>query len=147
MAQRRVTHVRIGDKERDESVALLAQHFALGRLSPAEHEQRHNAARSAVLRAEIEILFEDLPAPHPDLSAAEPPPLTPAQKAELEAAMETPWSNAMNIVGGLAVLFGVPAGVVLGFTLDWWWSLLVVLGVLIVALVLSEVTKKRRKQD
>lgn len=147
MAQRRVTHVRIGDKEREESVALLAQHFSLGRLSPAEHEQRHNAARSAVLRSEIELLFDDLPAPHPDLSAAAPPPLTPQQQAELEARRETPLSNAMNVLGGLAVLLGVPAGVVLGFTLGWWWSLLVVLGVLIVALALSEVTKKRRKQD
>jgi Flp pilus assembly protein TadB len=147
MAQRRFTHVRIGDKERDESVALLAEHFSLGRLSPSEHEQRHNAARSAVVRAEIETLFGDLPSPHPDLSAAEPPPLTPRQQAEIEAAMETPWSNAMNVIGGLTVLFGVPAGIVLGFTLGWWWSLLVVVAVLIVALVLSEVTKKRRKQD
>lgn len=140
-------HVRIGDRERDESVALLAQHFSFGRLSPAEHESRHNAARSAVLRSEIELLFDDLPAPHPDLSAAEPPPLTPQQRAELDANRETRLSSAMTMTGGLTLLFGVPAGIVLGFTLGWWWSLLVVLGVVVVALVLSEVTKKRKIQD
>jgi Flp pilus assembly protein TadB len=147
MAQRRFTHVRIGDKERDEAVVLLAQHFSSGRLSPAEHELRHNAAKAAVLRAEIENLFEDLPAPHPDLSAAEPPPLTPEQLKELDERRETPLSKAMTMVGGLSVLFGVPAAVVLGFTLGWWWSFLVVFGVMIVALVLSEVTKKRKIQD
>jgi hypothetical protein len=147
MAQRRFMHVRIGDKERDEAVALLSQHFSSGRLSPAEHEQRHDAAKAAVLRAEIEVLFDDLPAPHPDLSEAEPPPLTPEQRKQLDANRETPMSNAMTMVGGLTLLLGVPAGIVLGFTLGWWWTLLVVLGLMIVALVLSEVTKKRKIQD
>lgn len=147
MAQRRFTHVRIGDKERDEAVALLAQHFSSGRLSPTEHEQRHNAAKGAVLRAEIEVLFDDLPAPHPDLSAAEPPPLTPAQRAELEARQETPLSSAMGMIGGLAVIIGLPIGLVLGFTLGWWWTLIPVAGVLVLALVLSEMTKKRNIQD
>jgi hypothetical protein len=140
-------YVRIGDRERDESVALLAEHFSFGRLSPAEHEQRHNAAKAAVIRSEIEILFEDLPAPHPDLSAAEPPPLTAQQAADLEAKLDTPMSNAMSVVGGLTVLIGVPAGFVLGFTLGWWWTFLVVFGLMVVALVLSELTKKRKIQD
>jgi hypothetical protein len=147
MAQGRFMYVRIGDKERDESVALLAEHFSFGRLSPAEHEQRHNAAKAAVIRSEIEILFEDLPAPHPDLSGAEPPPLTAQQAAELEAKLETPMSNAMTVVGGATVLFGVPAGVVLGFALGWWWSLIPVFALMTVTLVLSEVTKKRKIQD
>ncbi|MBP2322785.1 hypothetical protein JOF56_003170 [Kibdelosporangium banguiense] len=147
MAQRPFMHVRIGDKERDESVTLLAQHFSFGRLSPTEHEQRHNAARAAILRSEIEILFEDLPAPHPDLSAAEPPPLTPDQRKELDASRETPLSSAMNVVGGLSLLFGLPAGIVLGFTLGWWWTLLVVFAVMIISIVLSAVTKKRRIHD
>jgi hypothetical protein len=147
MAQRRFTHVRIGDKEREDAVALLAQHFSSGRLSPAEHELRHNAAKGAVLRAEIENLFDDLPAPHPDLSAAEPPPLTPEQRKELDQKRETPLSSAMTMIGGLSVLIGVPAAFVLGFTLDWWWTFVVVFGLMIVAIVLAEVTKKRKIQD
>jgi Flp pilus assembly protein TadB len=147
MAQRRFTHVRIGDTERDEAVALLAQHFSAGRLSPAEHELRHIAAKAAVLRSEIELLFDDLPAPHPDLSAAEPPRLTAEQKAALEASRETPVSKAMTVAGGLVVLVGVPGGFVLGFTLGWWWSFGVVFALMLVALVLSEVTKKRKIQD
>ena len=67
--------------------------------------------------------------------------------AELDANRETRLSSAMTMTGGLTLLFGVPAGIVLGFTLGWWWSLLVVLGVVVVALVLSEVTKKRKIQD
>lgn len=147
MAQRRFTHVRIGDKERDEAVALLAQHFSAGRLSPAEHESRHNAAKGAVLRAEIENLFDDLPAPHPDLSAAEPPPLTPQQRMELDKKRETPLSSALSMIGGLALLIGIPIGLVLGFALGWWWTLLAVVGVMLLAVVLAEVTKKRKNQD
>jgi uncharacterized protein DUF1707 len=137
-------NVRIGDAERDESVTLLAQHFTAGRLSPAEHEDRRSRAVIAVIRSEIETLFADLPAPHPDMSAARPPQPTPA---EIEAQQETPLSNALAVAGGVDLLLGIPAGVILGFALGLWWLLLPIAALFVVCMSLSELAKKRDLQD
>ena len=64
--------VRIGTAEREESAKLLADHFALGRLSADEYETRVLAAYSATTMGELRPLFHDLPAPHPAFLA--PPP-------------------------------------------------------------------------
>jgi hypothetical protein len=83
--------VRIGDAERDEAVALLWKHYEAGRLGPAEHEKRCARAKVAHRRGEIEVLFADLPAPHPDLSAAVPPAAaatTPVAAPEADTAGE-----------------------------------------------------------
>ena len=48
----------------------LWEHLDSGRLTPGEHEERCAHAMAATTRAELETLFDDLPAPHPDLSAA-----------------------------------------------------------------------------
>jgi hypothetical protein len=144
MAQARFMNVRIGDAERDESVALLAQHFTEGRLSPAEHEDRRSRAMIAVIRSEIETLFADLPAPHPDMSAAQPPQPTPA---EIEARQETPLSNVLAMAGGVDLFLGIPAGVILGFAQGMWWLLLPIAALFIVCMGLSELAKKRDLQD
>jgi hypothetical protein len=137
-------HVRIGDAERDESVTLLAQHFTAGRLSPAEHEDRRAQAKAAVVRSEIEVLFADLPAPHPDMSAAQPPMPT---KAEIEASLETPLSNALFGAGGALIIIGVPVGIVLGFALGLWWLLGPIGGLAVVCVAVADLTKKRYLQD
>jgi Domain of unknown function (DUF1707) len=62
---------RVGTAERDEAVALLAEHWHAGRLDPSEHELRVTRARAAVTRADLDVLFADLPQPVP---AATPPP-------------------------------------------------------------------------
>lgn len=56
---------RVGSAERDEAVALLAEHWHAGRLDPSEHELRVTRARAAVTRADLDVLFTDLPAPIP----------------------------------------------------------------------------------
>jgi hypothetical protein len=56
---------RVGSAERDEAVALLAEHWHAGRLDPGEHELRVTKARAAVTRADLDILFTDLPQPLP----------------------------------------------------------------------------------
>jgi len=61
---------RVGSAERDEAVALLAEHWHAGRLDPSEHELRVTRARAAVTQADLDVLFTDLPAPVP---AATPP--------------------------------------------------------------------------
>lgn len=64
---------RLSDQERDEAVAALRTHLELGRLSPAEYDERVRAAVAARTAAELAPLFGDLPAPHPGyLGAAQP---------------------------------------------------------------------------
>ncbi|HYO18183.1 MAG TPA: DUF1707 domain-containing protein [Dermatophilaceae bacterium] len=61
---------RVGSAERDEAVALLAEHWHAGRLDPSEHELRVTRARAAVTQADLDVLFTDLPQPVP----VAPPP-------------------------------------------------------------------------
>lgn len=56
--------LRIGDVERDAAVTALGDHFAAGRLTEEEYEERSTAAWSARTRGDLTPLFGDLPAPH-----------------------------------------------------------------------------------
>lgn len=53
--------LRIGLKERDAAAELLGDHFAAGRLTPDEHEQRVGAALAAQTWGDLRDLFHDLP--------------------------------------------------------------------------------------
>jgi hypothetical protein len=53
--------VRASDAERDQVVALLQGHFADGRLTQAELEERAGAALSARTRDQLGALTADLP--------------------------------------------------------------------------------------
>ena len=56
-----MTDLRVGDSERDAAAADLAEHVALGRLTPEEHAERLDAVWSARTRADLDVLFHDLP--------------------------------------------------------------------------------------
>ena|SRR5262245_5543619 len=66
--ERRDPDLRVSQAERDEVVALLAGHFADGRLTVEEYEERVEAALAARTGRDLEPLLEDLP-------AAERPPV------------------------------------------------------------------------
>lgn len=53
--------IRIGTAEREEAVALLGEHFAAGRLTVAEFDQRVTRANRALTRGDLLPLFADLP--------------------------------------------------------------------------------------
>jgi len=53
--------VRASDSERDQVVALLQGHFADGRLTQAELEERAGAALTARTRDQLRALTADLP--------------------------------------------------------------------------------------
>ena len=55
------TQLRIGDTERDRAVAALGDHFAAGRLTNEEFEQRMEQAIKARFNDDLEPLFVDLP--------------------------------------------------------------------------------------
>ncbi len=65
--------LRLSDAERDEAARLLGEHYAAGRLTPAEHDERTDAAYAARTRGELPPLFADLPGGSP-WSAPVPPP-------------------------------------------------------------------------
>jgi Domain of unknown function (DUF1707) len=58
--------VRIGDAERDAAVASLGEHYAAGRLTREEYDERSDLALKARTAAQLRPLFADLPGPRPD---------------------------------------------------------------------------------
>ena len=64
--------IRTSNAERDEAVHALGVHLSTGRLELDEYEERCTRATAARTRGDLEALFTDLPAPHPDLSSATP---------------------------------------------------------------------------
>ena len=66
--------MRVGDVERDRVCEMLAAHFAAGRLSPAELDDRTSLAVMATTQAELLRLTADLPAMGRAPTAAAPAP-------------------------------------------------------------------------
>ena len=60
----RSSQLRVGDAERDSAVRALGEHFAAGRLTHDELDERTTAAWSARTAGELTALFSDLPRPH-----------------------------------------------------------------------------------
>jgi Domain of unknown function (DUF1707) len=54
-------HLRVGDGERDHALDALGKHYAAGRLSAEELEDRISAALRARTRSDLSVLFRDLP--------------------------------------------------------------------------------------
>jgi hypothetical protein len=55
--------LRIGDAERDHAAAALGEHYATGRLSKEEYDERSERVWAARFQSELEPLFADLPSP------------------------------------------------------------------------------------
>lgn len=70
--------VRVGDADREAAVAALGEHYGAGRLDLCEYDSRVRAVTAALSRADLVMLFTDLPSPHPPAVAptlmAEPRP-------------------------------------------------------------------------
>jgi hypothetical protein len=95
--------VRIGDAERDRAIASLGDHFAAGRLTAEEFDQRMDQALKARFNEDLEPLFADLPRTvEPDVQS------NSNRRPDLHLA----WS-AMLWMAPLIVIFAVVAAVVL----------------------------------
>ena len=66
---------RIGTAERESAVKFLSDHMSEGRLAFDEYEERMAAALEAQTRADLRVLFKDLPPPYPPFMV---PPTVPA---------------------------------------------------------------------
>lgn len=133
-----MAEIRVSSAEREDAVAALGVHRSSGRLTHEQFEDRVQRAARAETRAEIEALFDDLPAPHPDLSAAVSPRPAPVVNPEWPGGRaSTRASRVMDAIGVLALLAGLPVAIVLTAAQGMWWTFLIVLGVAVVAMVLG----------
>ncbi|EKT76343.1 hypothetical protein WSS_A43191 [Rhodococcus opacus M213] len=57
-----VPEIRIGTAEREQALNLLSEHFAAGRLTVPEFDERSLAVTNATTRGELDRVFTDLPA-------------------------------------------------------------------------------------
>jgi DUF1707 SHOCT-like domain len=55
--------LRIGDAEREHAASALGEHYATGRLSKDEYEERSERVWAARFQTDLEPLFADLPSP------------------------------------------------------------------------------------
>ena len=67
------TALRIGDAEREAAISSLASHFAEGRLTQVEHEERTELALSARTGRDLDVLFADLPRRGDEMGATRRP--------------------------------------------------------------------------
>jgi hypothetical protein len=65
---------RISDDDRERAMADLAGHYADGRLDHEEYDERLDAIWTARTRADLAVLFSDLPRPQVAYPPAQPRP-------------------------------------------------------------------------
>ena len=65
--------IRIGDREREDAVRRLGEHYEAGRLTAEEHSDRVEQALKAKTEADLREPFADLPGPHQAASGATGP--------------------------------------------------------------------------
>jgi len=105
-----MAELRIGDADREAAVADLGEHYAQGRLTKEEYDERTDAVWSARTRSDLAPLFADLPgsAYAGAQRAAVPPvggPWVPARRpGRLPAGAGVPWTAVKVAVAALLVL-------------------------------------------
>jgi hypothetical protein len=105
--------IRIGTAEREQAMQRLSDHFAAGRLSVAEFDERSGVVAGAVTRGDLAQVFTDLP---------EPVVATPAAAAA--PAVRQPGSRPSVMVPAIGV--AVVLALVLFFATHlWFWFLLI----------------------
>lgn len=119
MPERDTHGIRLSDAERDEAARLLGEHYASGRLTAEEHEERTAAAYAARTRAELPTLFADLPGGPPGSAPTVPP------TGSLAGSPTSGWSAAPFPRRGRRRPGGPPG------------ALLLLLGVILVAFVVT----------
>lgn len=65
--------LRIGDAEREAAIAALGEHYANGRITKDEYDERAGRAWTARFGADVDGLFSDLPQPRGGLAARPAP--------------------------------------------------------------------------
>ncbi|CAN5788407.1 hypothetical protein BH20ACT6_BH20ACT6_13030 [soil metagenome] len=98
--------LRIGDAERDAAVTSLGEHFAAGRLTREEFDERSDQVVQARTQSQLNRLFTDLPQAHPtpgaDRSSDRGASSAPAWFPRI------PWVPILLVLVGIAVITHFP---------------------------------------
>jgi hypothetical protein len=156
MSEAGEAYIRISNVERDEAVSTLGMHLSTGRLELSEFEERCGLAAAARTRGELEALFSDLPAPHPDLSSATPPGQlmqragqlvrNPRGKGKSAGLEPTRASAALEAVAGVSFVLGIPGAILLTIFLGAWWVFIPVVVLVVIAGAASDAAKRPRPE-
>lgn len=76
--------LRIGDAERDAAVNALGEHYAAGRLTKEEYDERSDRAWAARTSRDLWPLFVDLPSLNPPTQRGTPVASRPRQRPSLQ---------------------------------------------------------------
>lgn len=103
-----VPEIRIGTAEREQAMQRLSDHFAAGRLSVAEFDERSAVVAAALTRGDLDKVFTDLP---------EPALATAAVPAKRDSGFLDEWpERLMAVIPILAVILFFVTG-------NWLWFL------------------------
>ncbi|WP_067886021.1 DUF1707 SHOCT-like domain-containing protein [Nocardia vaccinii] len=111
--------IRIGTAERETAMRQLSDHFAAGRLSVAEFDERSAVVAAAVTRGDLVRVFADLPDPaaQPRQPAARPQQ-QPGRRAEVRGAV-----MGITVIAALVLFFAFHT---------WLWFLLIPVAAILV---------------
>src|SRR5580693_9320721 len=82
--------IRVSDADRDRVTAQLRDHFAAGRITPGELDERLSAALNAKTFGDLRRIMADLPGPVPAPLGAAPPSLRAADCARAASGAADP---------------------------------------------------------
>jgi hypothetical protein len=94
--------LRVSDADRERAMADLAGHYADGRLDHEEYDERLDAIWTARTRADLAVLFSDLPRPQ-----VAHPPARPAARRE-RPPFRLPLLPVLMLLVALSILTGAP---------------------------------------
>jgi hypothetical protein len=109
------SQMRVSDDERELAVSALRHHYAKGRISSAELEERVDGAYRATTRGDIDQLLYDLPSERGRRAA------NGLRKAN-RGAWRAHLTSYVSVNGGLVALWGVTGGGEFwpGWPMAWW---------------------------
>ncbi|HEX6150081.1 DUF1707 domain-containing protein [Nocardioides sp.] len=108
--------LRIGDADRERAQAILADHYAAGRLDKDEYDQRLDQIWAARTRGELAPVFRDLPgaARQPGVggtaysTAAARARFNPPPRRSWASRVPTPLLVLLVVLGAIAVMANLP---------------------------------------
>jgi hypothetical protein len=117
--------LRIGDAEREQAAAELAEHYAQGRLTHEEHGERLDRIWAARTRGDLLPVFADLPGRYAPPAATYPPPSrahgwSGGQPAPRRRGVPTPVYIVLGILLVITVVTHLPV-IIIGLVV---WMLL-----------------------
>lgn len=117
---------RISDADREAAVTALGEHYASGRLTREEYDERATQAYAARTASVLRPLFADLPAPHPPVAGRSGAPRThgasyppPQRMTSPRRGFRVPVLPVLLVLIGIAVLASAPWLVFVGLGVLW----------------------------